>query len=413
MGRGDADAEYWILATDEGQRLLREVEQVKSPGPALLSRWRRDATPEQVAAAIRLSSARTRGTSKFSRAQEMWLDPVGLEQATAELVARSKALRFASELVVDLCAGIGGDTIAFAHHAAVVAVDSDHGMCRRTQWNAQVYGLADAVTPVQAKAESLKLPAEALVHIDPDRRARPVQQGRARRVEDYAPGIDFLGGLPQHCRGGAVKLGPASDFSDVHSFASWEMELVSLRGECKEATAWFGELVTCRRRATVLPHGATWTDEDGPTNELAPWTTVDRWIFDPDPTLSRARLLDGFAVAHSLRRVAPAIDFLTAPAPIDSPFLSSFEVLETAPLDIKSLRRLVARHELGTLEIKTRGVSTRPEELRRDLRPEGPNKGTLLIWKGESSAQTVLARRRESASDTGISSHLDSINPLR
>ena len=43
----------------------------------------------------------------------------------------------------------------------------------------------------------------------------------------------------------------------------FEIELISLRGECKEATVWFGELASCRRRATRLPEGVTWTDRDG------------------------------------------------------------------------------------------------------------------------------------------------------
>ena len=40
------------------------------------------------------------------------------------------------------------------------------------------------------------------------------------------------------------------------------------------------------------------------------------------------------------------------------------------PLDLKRLRRLIAKNEIGTLEIKVRGVDIAPETLRRrfDLR---------------------------------------------
>ena len=103
----------------------------------------------------------------------MWFERTGLEQATAELVARHKARRFAGQTrtVVDLCCGIGGDTLALASVSDVIAVDADEGMCRRTCWNAGVYEVSERVVAVRARAESLAIPAEAWVHIDPDRRA--------------------------------------------------------------------------------------------------------------------------------------------------------------------------------------------------------------------------------------------------
>ena len=57
----------------------------------------------------------------------MWFERTGLEQATAEPVARHKARRFAGRTatVIDLCCGIGGDTLALADWAEVVAVDLD------------------------------------------------------------------------------------------------------------------------------------------------------------------------------------------------------------------------------------------------------------------------------------------------
>ena len=394
MARGDADSEYEVLTTPAGEELLSEVARVPSPGPSELARWRRVASPELVTAAVRLSTTRRRAASKFSRAAEMWLEPVGFEQATAELVAKAKARRFGSNLVVDFCAGIGGDSLALAAEGKVIAVDSDPGMCRRIAWNAEVYGVGGNLLPVQSKAETLPLPTGAFVHVDPDRRAGDSKKGRARLLQDYVPSLEFLGSLPNRSPGGAVKLGPASDFEESPEFSAWEIEIVSLGGECKEATAWFGELATCRRRATCLPQGATWTEKDGPGGRSAPSREVSRWIYDPDPSLSRTRLLDSFVLAHDLARVAPTIDFLTSEAFVTSPFLASYEVIETAPVDRKALRRLIARHQVGVLDIKPRGgLNVKPEELRKELKLEGPNRATLFLWGGHVPSQAVLARR--------------------
>src|SRR4051812_32895524 len=96
-----SDAEFRILTTETGRALLAEVATVSRPGPADLMRWRKEASAEDVAAAVRLVEGRRRGTSKFSRADRMWFDPIGVEQATAEVVARRKAGRFAGGTVVD------------------------------------------------------------------------------------------------------------------------------------------------------------------------------------------------------------------------------------------------------------------------------------------------------------------------
>ncbi len=142
-----------------------------------------------------------------------------------------------------------------------------------------------------------------------------------------------------------------------------------------------------------MPSGASWTDRDGPFPALVAIAPIDTWIFDPDPALIRAGLLDGFAAAHGLARIASGIDLLTGPAPLESPWLSAFAVEEVLPLDRKRLRRLVAERHLGPLEIKTRGLDLRPESLRAQLRPPGPNPATLLLIGGAGRARAILARR--------------------
>jgi hypothetical protein len=389
------DDEFRLLTTDEGRRLLEEAAVLRSIGPAELARLRKRSPAGLVSAAVRLTLARRKAAEKFERGDRMWVEPVGVEQATAEPVARHKAGRFASApVVVDLCAGIGGDTLAMARSSRVVAVDLDVGMCRRLRWNAEVYGVFDHVLAVWARAESFPIPASAGVHLDPDRRAHDRGDRRARALEDYAPGPTFWASIIDRVSGGAIKLSPASDFARPFPPASGcEVELISLRGECKEATVWFGEPATCRRRATRLPEGVTWTDRDGPGPEPAGVSPLSDWIFDPDPSLIRAGLLDGFARAHGLSRVAGGVDYLTGPERVQTPFLSGFAVREVSSLDPKHLRRMIERHDVGALEIKVRGVDIRPESLRIRLKPRGSEPATLLVFGGPGLVHVVLARR--------------------
>jgi hypothetical protein len=392
----DADLEALVLTSEAGLTLLADVACIARPGPSDVARWRKTASAEWVSAALRLVEGRRKGASKFSRAARMWFDVVGVEQATAEAVARYKARRFGEDgLVVDLCSGIGGDSLALAASNDVIAVDLDAGMGRRTLWNAGVYEVVDRVMAVQSQAEAFAIPDRARVHVDPDRRA--VGSKRARSLVDYAPGLEFLQSLLALTRGGALKLGPSSDFEAYFGGPGFEIEVISLGAECKEATVWFGDLASdgVRRRATSLPAGATWTDRDGPAGETHATRPLGGWVFDPDPSLVRSGLLDGFAASHGLGRIVAGVDLLTGSNRVESPFLASFEVVETFPLDLKLLRREVASRGLGPLEIKTRGLEQTPESYRSRLRPEGPNPATLILIAGHAGpSNAILARRR-------------------
>jgi hypothetical protein len=380
--RDDLDAEFAILTDPVGRALLAEVLAQPRPGPADLSRWRKQHPTPLVTAALRLAEGQRKASGKFSRFREMWTHPVGVEQATSETVARHKAERFAGKgLVIDLCAGIGGDAIALAKANEVLAIDLDAGMTRRVIWNAKIYGVLSSVRAVQADAERFSLPDNALVHVDPDR--RPGGRSRVRSVADYAPGLEFLRELVESGRGGAIKLGPASDFEQFLDLPGVEVELVSLGGECKEATVWFGPLATpgVARRATTLPSGRSWTDRDegGYSRSVPSSSPIPGWVYDPDPALCRAGLLDGFARAVGLSRWAAGIDLLTGSERVTSPFLRGFPVEEILPFDLKKLRKLVEVRLLGPLEIKTRGLDLTPEAIRAQLRPPGPHPATLLV----------------------------------
>ena len=103
----DVEAEARLLTTDAGLAFLGEVSAVGEPGPADIARWRKSAEAPTVSAALRLAGCRRKGLVKFSRAAAMWLEPVALEQATSETVARHKARRFErAALAIDLCAGL-------------------------------------------------------------------------------------------------------------------------------------------------------------------------------------------------------------------------------------------------------------------------------------------------------------------
>ena len=61
------------------------------------------------------------------------------------------------------------------------------------------------------------------------------------------------------------------------------------------------------------------------------------------------------------------------------------------PLNVKALKGWVKDHGIGVLDIKKRGTSVTPEELRKQLLPGGKNSGAAKN-KGKKTATLVLTR---------------------
>ncbi len=339
-----------------------------------------------VRAALTLQDLRHRASAKFSLAADLWLDRQGLEQATSEAVARHKAQRFSGE-VWDLCCGIGGDAAALAARGHVLAMDLNPAACLRTLWNAEVWGVGQRVDAECRDVSDVDVTAR-LVHIDPDRRADA--GSRALRVEDYVPGLETLQRIQKQARGGAIKLSPASNFGG--KFTNCEIELISLSGECKEATIWFGELAGSELyRATALPSGATLAGH--PLETLAERSTLGAWIFDPDPAIVRAGLVDLLAETLGLRRLDDAEEYLTGDVRVESPFVQAFEIIAALPNQEREIRQALRRTDFGQLEIKCRHIPVAASELRRRLPLPGDRPGVLLFAREQGRARAILARR--------------------
>ena len=74
---------------------------------------------------------------------------------------------------------------------------------------------------------------------------------------------------------------------------------------------------------------------------------------------------------------------------VETPFLSAFAVREVSSMDPKHLRRMIQRHDVGTLEVKVRGVDVAPESLRARLKPRrrsGRNTLSSALAHGSSVA---------------------------
>ncbi|MCA9095580.1 MAG: hypothetical protein KDA68_19005, partial [Planctomycetaceae bacterium] len=204
------------------------------------------------------------------------------------------------------------------------------------------------------------------------------------------PGPEFLTSLTTG-RGGAIKLSPAANFGG--KFDDSEIELVSWKGECKEATVWFGELAgESPYRATILPANATLTGD--PLEHLAQVTPLESYLYDPDPAVVRAGLVDLLAETASFGRLDSSEEYLTSDTPIESPFVERFQVVADLPNQPRAIRDFFRNSRYGQLEIKCRHIPLDVEKLRREISLPGDTPGVLIMARLQGKSRAIIAERR-------------------
>jgi THUMP domain-like/RNA cap guanine-N2 methyltransferase len=373
----DATARLEELLSPRGRELLDRLKrEAVTPDTALRVsvRLRTEYPAELVRDALAQHALRMRAEPKFSRAGDMFFTRAGLEQASAELVARHRARRYPdAEQVADLCCGIGGDLIALAASHSVLAVDRDRLHLRMARANVEAYGVADRVTTVLADVRDADLTGVRAVFIDP---ARRTDRGRLR-AGDSQPPLDWCVRLADRVGRVAIKAAPGLPHEAVPP--GWELEFVAVGRELKEAVAWSPAQATAARRATILPAGDTLVQ--GPEDEPADVRPPGEFLFDPNPAVTRAGLVRKLARMIGAWQIDEQIAFLSADSAARTPFARVLRVIDSAPWQQKRLPARLRALDIGAVDIRRRGLAGDVELLHRQLRLSGSRRATLVMTR--------------------------------
>jgi hypothetical protein len=104
----------------------------------------------------------------------------------------------------------------------------------------------------------------------------------------------------------------------------------------------------------------------------------------------RAHLVAEFAAAVGGWLLDPHLAYVSGREARTTPLGSSYRVLEAVPYREKALRAALRARDVGSLQIKKRGVAVTPEELRARLRLRGSAAATLVLTRTPRGAQALL-----------------------
>lgn len=390
--------ELTALLTPEGLRLLDAQAPIESSDDVAraVSQLRKAGhSPELVAAVVGQARLRARARAKFGElADRMLFTRAGLEQSTRLSVAVRHAARFreaGATTVADLGCGIGGDALGLAGLGIRVdAVDADDVTAALAAYNLAPFG--DDASVRHARAEDVDLRGVDGVWLDPARRTAGRTETSRTAAPDWSPSLDWVFAVASRVPTG-IKLGPGLDRDLLPP--SGEAQWVSADGSTIELVHWSGGLARPGvRRAALVLRGETaheLTAGDDAADE--PVRPLGAFVHEPDGAVIRARLIGDVARTLDAGMLDPRIAYLTSDSALTSPFVATFRVRETLPIDEKRLAAALRAREIGRLEIKKRGVDIDPAALRTRLKLRGSASATLILTRVADTRLAILADR--------------------
>lgn len=183
---------------------------------------------------------------------------------------------------------------------------------------------------------------------------------RTWNPEQFSPSLDWVFEVAHRWPTG-VKLGPGLPHELIPDDA--EAEWVSDNGNVVEVSLWFGALTEQPGARSALLHDDTgWHRivSDGSDPQVG---SLQRWLYEPDGAVIRARALGTLAQQHDLSTIDETIAYLTGSELVESPFMRGFEVLDDLPFDERKVKARLVELGVPRVTVKKRGAGIDPAAL--------------------------------------------------
>ena len=132
--------------------------------------------------------------NKFSK--KIYADKDGYKMGCPEVVAKHIAKRLGSVDILDLCCGVGMNTVQFAKHSKVVAIDKSKKRLMDAKKNANLYGVEKNIKFIQGDVldkNLLKSVKTDVVYMDPDWAApKTLKTDWVFNIDETQPPLDKL-----------------------------------------------------------------------------------------------------------------------------------------------------------------------------------------------------------------------------
>lgn len=386
-----------LLLTPVGQRALQAALALAPKEADFLANFQslsRQYPADLARAALEIAILRIEAQAKFPFAEKLYLTRQAMEQASSYEVSKYRAQRYKHyDLIADLGCSVGSDSFALAKVAPTIGFDRDPLHLEMAQANAKALDLHRRISFIQADLNhSLPFSATSKMALFFDPARRNVER-RVFSVHQYQPPLSNIHGWLALYPALGVKISPGVKLNELNGYDA-EIEFISLYGELKEAVLWFGGLKTNPRRATLLPAAHSLVGEPDSAKFFSNVTPVSQpldYIYEPDPAILRAGLVQQLAAQLNANQLDPDIAYLTSEKLIETPFARQWQIDDWCPFQLKRLRSYLRTRNVGRVVVKKRGSPLQPEALIKQLRLQGDQEKVLFLTHLRGKPIVIIA----------------------
>ena len=301
-----------------------------------------------------IAKCRIKAKKKFGElADKLFFDEEGLRYSTPPEVAEYRAKRLKSEVIADVSCGVGIQAIYFAMVGErVIAVEKDPVRLELAKLNAESIGVEN-IDFIYGDATSKKIVNRIkadTVFSDPAR--KPEEPIRTLKTLEPSP-IKIYKIYRKVTDRIAFELPP--QISREKITIDGEKEYTSLDFRLNRLALYTGALKSCEISAISLPSKERVTDDDEKIG-LEVRETPLRYIYEVDPTIVKANLLenlagaikfDGYLLMEGKRRT-----LLTSKKEYDSSFFRRYNLLDFCKFDLSEIK--ASLRDLGAGKVTLR-----------------------------------------------------------
>ncbi len=332
--------------------------------------------------------------TKFSKIKSMLFDKEDLRWATPEIVADYRARRLKCDLIVDLCCGIGGQSIFFGKYCKkVIAVDKDEKRIEFAKKNAEAYGVNNIdflVGDVMDKdiINKIRKLKPDILFCDPTR----LEKEEERKVTNIIPKVDDVVHA-YRINDFAFEVPPQLSPEKIHY--SCEREYVSVNNKLNRLTLYFGKLKKADVSALALPNG---------DKIVSSKTKIDiinseepkKYLYEVDTAVIKAGLLK--ELINNIKNInnknktnkifvyhKNKLTLLTSDNTINSDFLINYKLIKETNNNMDSIIKILKDNDFGRVILR---ASIKPEDYWRQ------RKGFEDQLEGERTAHLFIINNR-------------------
>ena len=379
------DIEFFI--SDMGSQLLQTLSQEnlsEANSLSILTKLRKSYTPRQAASALSLAKLRLQAIDKFGDdANKMFFTDNALQQASDPLVRKYRAENITGQSVLDVCCGIGADSLAFSSMGTdVLGIDIDPLRIELAKLNADALGLSSNTQFDVIDANDIVASDFSTIFFDPARRKKNGK--RIYDVERYIPPLSLVRNWDASEI--VVKLSPGVKLEQLQSYDGG-VEFISVNGELKEAVFWLqGHGLT----ATLLTQDGVYHWQRTQSLEDRELSQPLQWLVESDTAIIRAGLVQDVAQAYDGHLLDETIAYFTTQDKPDSVWLRSWQILDWMPFQLKRLRTYLRERNIGRVTIKKRGSAISIQEIVPKLKLKGTNACTLVFTRCDGQHIVII-----------------------